>query len=419
MKIRIDHGLDIVDRGAKPPTETEKTVVKSVALQGLDYIGIRPKMLVKTGDNITQGQTLFVDRKRPEIRFVAPGTGTVTSIEYAHKRMLDVLTIHLKGDEATSFNVPNSFNRKNIQELLLNAGMWNAFLTRPFGKIPDPFSVPAAIFVTAMDTGPLAPDVASVILEQFELFQSGLELIEYLTDGTVFICHAPNLDLSKTENSRIKTVEFSGRHPAGLPGTHINRLYRASEKRTVWHIGYQDVIALGGLLVTNKYWAKRTIAIAGSGIKNPFLTHTRVGANISDLLTDKLQESNLQVFSGSLLSGHRAKFLGRFHTRISVIKETLNAPKWQFLKHILQPLPKNNSGSIIPISALEGALALDILPVPLIRSLSIGDAHSAKRLGCLELIEEDVALLTYICASKNNYGILLREILDELEMKGA
>lgn len=418
IKLRVGGGLDIAIPGAPRQVVREGVKVMSVALQGADYPGVRSLLHVEVGDRVSTGQTLFVDRKRPQIRFVSPGTGVVTSIEFGHRRILDVLTIDLDGDDAVAFEVPENFTRKNVQALLLESGMWPAFRTRPFGRIPDPHSVPDAIFVTAMDTNPLAADAHFIIEHHTKHFRAGLELLGWLTDGTVFVCQAPGEALVDADEARMKSVHFAGRHPAGLPGTHIHRLSPVSANQTVWHIGYQDVIALGALRTTGAYWSERIVALTGPCVQNPALVLTRLGACLADLLAGELRTGDTQVISGPLLSGRKAAFLGHYHTQVLVLPEAqaLRRPGW--LARILGTANQSKPVPLIATGALESAMALDILPVPLLRALSVGDTEAAERLGCLELVEEDIALLSYACASGVNYGMLLRDVLNELEARG-
>jgi Na+-transporting NADH:ubiquinone oxidoreductase subunit A len=236
-----------------------------------------------------------------------------------------------------------------------------------------------------------------------------------LTDGAVFVCQSPGPALADESKGRIRCVRFDGTHPAaGLPGTHIHRLAPVGGGRVVWHIGYQDVIAIGRLLATGRLWTERVVAIAGPGVRDPRLVRTRLGASLDDLMEGELGDGDFRIVSGSVLSGREAGFIGRYHTQVSVLPAVGETARLPILSRLLSkccdvPPP------LIPLAAFERALALDILPVPLLRALSVGDAETAERLGCLQLIEEDVALLSYVCASKADYGALLRAVLNDLE----
>ena len=415
MHIPIRRGFDIVVSGAPRQVVADGAEVTSVALLGADFPEIRPALSVEVGDRVAAGQTLFVDRRRPEIAFTSPAAGIVAAIGRGHKRTLDTLVIDLEGDNAEFFAAsPGALSRGGVRELLLKSGLWPTFRTRPFGRVPDPGAVPNSIFVTAMDTNPLAADAAVVLQSHAESFRSGLDALIMLTDGPIFVCQSPGPALADESKECIRCVRFDGRHPAGLPGTHIHRLAPVGGSRVVWHIGYQDVIAIGHLLVTGRLWTERVVALAGPGVRDPRLVRTRLGASLDDLTEGERGDRDFRIVSGSVLGGREAGFLGRYHTQVSVLPAVRETARQPILTRLFGD-GRNVPPPLIPLAAFERAMALDILPVPLLRALSVGDAETAERLGCLQLIEEDMALLSYVCASKTDYGALLRSVLDNLE----
>ncbi|HSG93963.1 MAG TPA: hypothetical protein VLA28_00475 [Afifellaceae bacterium] len=323
--------------------------------------------------------------------------------------------IACQGNGAESFVAPQKpLSRDGVRTFLLKSGLWPAFRARPYGRIPDPAAMPHAIFVTAIDTNPLAVDPTVVIGSQAGLFRSGLDALVMLTDGPVFVCQSPGRALAEESGKQIRCVRFDGPHPAGLPGTHIHCLAPVGGGRVVWHIGYQDLIAIGHLLSTGKPSTERVVALAGSGIRDPRLVRTRLGASLDDLTEGELGDGDFRIVSGSPLSGREAGFLGRYHSQVSVLPQPGETARPLIFSRLLGyrcdvPSP------LIPLAAFERVLPLDILPVPLLRALSVGDAETAERLGCLQLVEEDMALLSYVCASRADYGALLRSVLDDLE----
>lgn len=415
MRIRNRRGFDIAVSGTPRQVVAEGAEVTSVALLGADFPEVRPTFSVEVGDRVTAGQTLFVDRRRPEIAFTSPAAGVVAAIGRGRRRALDTLVIDLVGDSAELFSPsPRALSRDGVRELLLKSGLWPAFRTRPFGRVPDPAAVPNSIFVTAMDTNPLAADAAVVLASHAEPFESGLDALTMLTDGPVFVCQSPGPALADESKERIRCVRFDGPHPAGLPGTHIHRLAPVGGGRVVWHIGYQDVIAIGHLLTTGRLWTERVVALAGPGVRDPRLVRTRLCASLDNLTQGELGDGDFRIVSGSALGGREAGFLGRYHTQVSVLPAARETARLPILSRLLG-IGRNVPPPLIPLAAFERAMALDILPVPLLRALSVGDAETAERLGCLQLIEEDVALLSYVCASKADYGVLLRAVLNDLE----
>jgi Na+-transporting NADH:ubiquinone oxidoreductase subunit A len=302
---------------------------------------------------------------------------------------------------------------------------------------------PASIFVTAIDTNPLAADPAVIIAEYKEDFTRGITVLSRLTGSVVYVCagekgQIPGEGLPKTHLER-----FAGPHPAGLPGTHIHFLDPVDAHKTVWYIGYQDVIAIGKLFSTGKLWVERVISLGGPVVKKPRLLRTRLGAGLEELTAGELAEGENRVVSGSLFGGRTAAgplaFLGRYHTQVSCLREGREREMFSFLrpgfnKHsVLRVVASayipgkrfafstTTNGSprpIVPMGNYEAVMPLDILPTQLLRYLVAGDTEMAQKLGCLELDEEDLALCSYVCAGKYEYGPILRDVLTRIEKEG-
>jgi len=443
---RIEKGLDIPIAGEPEQAITNGSDVASVALLGGDYVGLRPAMLVEKGERVKVGQPLFADRKRPEIVFTSPGSGIVRQINRGARRALLSVVVELSGDDELSFNSwPANrltvLQRDEVVDSLLASGLWTALRTRPYGKTPDPGTAPSSLFVTAMDSNPLAAKPELVIEGSQENFANGLTVVSHLTGGPVFVCHAPYVTLPMGDADNITMVQFSGAHPSGLVGTHIHHLDPVSARKTVWHLGYQDVIAIGKLFTTGRLPVERVVALAGPAAKRPRLVRTRLGANTDDFTQGELTTSGCRVISGSVLSGRHARgalgYLGRFHNQVSVIAEAREERRrgWLFsrrntvfsaynlavaarpqrrkfaLTSALHGMPM----AMVPLGGFERVMPLDILPTPLLRALLVGDNSMAEALGCLELEEEDLALCSFVCPSKINYGPSLRTCLDRIE----
>lgn len=446
--IKIKKGLDLPIAGLPEQQIHDGPAIPFVALLGEEYVGMRPSMLVQEGDKVLKGQPLFEDKKNPGVLFTAPASGTVTAINRGERRVLQSLVIEVQGDEQVVFErfAPETLAklpRETVQAHLLSSGLWTALRTRPFSKTPPPASVPAAIFVTAIDTNPLAADPQPIIRAHREMFDAGLTVLSRLTDGKVHVCQAGGGKLGGHPAGQVTFNEFAGPHPAGLVGTHIHFLEPVSLQKSVWHLNYQDVIAIGKLFVEGELWTERVIALAGPQVKKPRLIRTRLGASLEVLTAGELAEGENRVVSGSVLSGTIAAgpraWLGRFHLQVTVLKEGREkelfgwvmpgADKYSitrttighFLKRKLFSFSTDTNGgerSMVPIGNYERVMPLDILPTMLLRDLLAGDTDSAQALGCLELDEEDLALCTYVCPGKYEYGPVLREVLTRIEQEG-
>lgn len=419
-QFKLHKGLDL-DMGAAPTDYPPKqALVSTVALSGSDYPGVSFDLLVAEGDEVSAGQPVCVDRHRPEIRFVAAASGQVSRITLGVRRRLETLVISVKGSAEQQYDHKlASTDAAALKRLLLESGAWVGFRSRPFGNIPNPSSRPAAIFVTATDTNPLAADPAMLLTPQLALFQQGADALLHLTDGPVYICQAPGTPLVKAHD-RIKVVSFSGPHPAGLAGTHIHHLMPVSRARAVWQIGYQDLTAIGYLLSTGRVMTSRTLSLAGSGIANPTLITAPIGASLADLTQGQTVGSNPRLISGSVLSGHEVAYLGRYDLQVTAIDSNATAyPARPFWQRLLSKMRTASTGATIPMEAFERAFPLDLLPVPMMRALAVGDIETAERLGCLELLEDDLALLSCLCPSGSDYGALLRAALNSLGEESA
>lgn len=446
--IEIRRGLDLPITGKPEQSIEAAPPVRSVAVVGSDYPGMKPTMAVKVGDRVKLGQELFSDKKTDGVIYTAPAAGTVAAIHRGARRVLQSVVIDLEGDDEESFaSYPagelKSLGRDKVRENLLRSGQWTALRTRPFSKVPSPESDPHAIFVTAMDTQPLAGDPQVVIGEAAQDFNNGLAVLSRLTDGKVFVCTAAAAQLDVPESDQIEVHTFSGPHPAGNAGTHIHFLDPVSSHKTVWTIGYQDVIAYGRLFTSGRISVERIIALGGPQVEQPRLLRTRLGANVEELTAGQLKSGDNRLISGSVFGGRSATgpfaFLGRYHNQISVLQEGHERPFLHYLSlggNRFSALPiylshflggkrfnftTSTNGSeraMVPVGSYERVMPLDILPTQLLRALIVGDTETAQQLGCLELDEEDLALCTFVCPGKYEYGPILRENLTKIEREG-
>jgi Na+-transporting NADH:ubiquinone oxidoreductase subunit A len=445
--ITIRKGLDLPIAGKPEQKIYEGPSIRQVAILGEDYEGMRPTMKVKVGDVVKKGQVLFEDKKNPGIKFTAPMAGTVQAINRGLQRVLQSVVLTVQGDAAVEFSSYKSSDLANlpadkIRTQMIDSGLWTAFKTRPYSKIPAVDAEPLGIFVNAMDTNPLAADPALIIQENRQHFIDGLTILSKVSQAKkLFLTKAPKTDIPSIDAFEVH--QFAGKHPAGLVGTHIHYLMPVSPSRSVWHINYQDVILLGQLFTTGQLAEDIVVALGGPQVKNPRLLRTKVGASITDLVANEAQTGDNRLISGSVLIGTRAKgphaFLGRYHRQVTIIEEDTNKELlgWlspgmnkfsatrAFLGHI-NPLKKFNltssthgsDRSMVPIGVYEKIMPLDILPTMLLRDLIARDTDSAQRMGCLELDEEDLALCTFACPGKYDHGLHLRACLDIIEREG-
>lgn len=443
QSIPIHKGLDLAIAGVPEPSLSSAAPVTRTALLACDYPGLRPTMVVTEGEGVALGQILFRDKRNPRVAFVSPGSGRVKSIHRGDKRSFVALEIALEGEREERFtryplsHLPN-LSRELVVETLLASGLWPALRRRPYERIADPDSAPDALFVTAIDTQPLAADPQGVIARRPDDFRSGLQVLSRLTDGPVYVCQAEGSELPLPEG--FAAVAFKGPHPAGLPGTHIHCLHPVNARRCVWHIGYQDVIAAGHLFTTGRILTERIVALGGPAMARPRLVPTRLGAALDDLLRDELTGQTLRVVSGSVLDGHSATgpeaFLGRYHLQVTALAEAhqsrllgwlppFGGQSWlgRGIFAAKRPRPVTTAAhgaprAIYSIGSYEQVMPLDLSISYLLRALAAGDTDEAQALGALELAESDLALCSFVCPGKNDFGPLLRAALDRIERDG-
>ena len=421
LRINVKKGLN-VNIGERPETSAvEPKPASRVALLGRDFLGVKPEVLVEPGIRVRAGQPVMRDRRRRDVLIAAPVDGTVTEISRGKRRSLLSIEINAE-DEKTDgeqFPVPKPMNKDAVRRLMLASGLWTGLKRRPFGHIPDPGSNPRALLVTAMDTEPLAPDPVPIIAAHTDQFESGIDALGVMHGGPIYLCHAPDADIPCESSDRIQRVEFAGPHPAGLPGTHIQALCPIGfDQGEVWHIGYQDVIALGHLLRTGRLWLERVVMLAGPAVIRPRALTVPLAAATDELVDGELKPGAVRVISGSALSGHTAQgaeaFLSQRHRQITVLPEPDSILKDSQHGDICDTGLRGSPGPLMPVAQLNRISPSGVLAVPLMRALLVGDIDRARDLGALELIEEDLALLTYACPSKNDYGRLLRSVLEQL-----
>ncbi|MAB96843.1 MAG: NADH:ubiquinone reductase (Na(+)-transporting) subunit A [Pseudomonadaceae bacterium] len=444
--INIKRGLDLPITGEPVQRIEAARPVRSIAVVGFDYHGMKPTMNVQVGDRVKLGQILFSDKKTPGVVYTAPGAGVVSAIHRGEKRILQSVVIDLDGDEQETFaQYPSAqlaaLESAQVRENLQQSGLWTALRTRPFSKVPAVDAVPSSIFVTAIDTHPLAADPAVVIAEYAADFEDGLKVLSAL--AKVFVCKAEGANVPGDKLSNVQSESFTGPHPAGLAGTHIHFLDPVSATKSVWSIGYQDVIAIGKLFTTGQLWVERVVALAGPVVTKPRLLRTRLGASLQELTAGELEPGENRVISGSVLGGRTAQgafaFLGRYHQQVSCLVEGNDREMLHYLragvnKHSVMNIfvsklaaakkfafSTTTNGSpraMVPVGNYEAVMPLDVLPTQLLRYLIVGDTEMAQKLGCLELDEEDLALCTYVCAGKYEYGPILRDNLASIEKEG-
>ncbi|WP_295453585.1 Na(+)-translocating NADH-quinone reductase subunit A [uncultured Pseudophaeobacter sp.] len=441
---KLRKGLELPVAGAPAQEIHDGPAVRTVALLGSDYLGLKPRLAVQEGDVIAAGAPVFAHKDTPDVQVVSPVSGRVKAVNRGARRVLVSVEIEVDATAAEPVDfssVGDVSTAEGLAERLCAAGLWTSFRTRPYSKVPASDSRPAAIYVTAMESEPLAADASVIINQAADDFAAGLKAIAMLSEGNTYLCQSGDASIPSADG--VEVVGFDGPHPAGLAGTHMHFIEPPTSTKTVWSIGYQDVIAIGRLLNTAVVSAERIVALSGPLVSKPRLVRTTVGASMADLLAGELDNSVApRVISGSILSGRAGQgadgYLGRYARQITVIEEDHKQIPMGWIrpmasKYAVQPvlgslfsnklyaLTSNLNGgrrAMVPTGTFEQLMPQDYLPTQLLRALLVMDTDQAQALGALELDEEDLGLVGFACPAKYEYGLALRDSLTKIEKEG-
>ncbi len=451
---RLTRGLDLPLAGEPEQVVHAARAMTRVALLADDFVGLKPTFHVAPGDRVRRGQLLFEDKTTPGVRHTSPAAGTVAALHRGERRAFQSLVIEVAAEDRPDAQVgfahyggaaPDTLSAEAVRALLLESGLWTALRTRPFSRVPAPASTPYALYVTAIDTRPHSPAVDVVLAGREADFATGVACLSRLCPGTTHVCVAPESTLSLPAVANVRVQVFDGPHPAGNAGTHIHLLSPVDLKRTVWHIGYQDVAAIGRLFTTGQLDVERVVALAGPSVLRPRLLRTRLGASTEQLTRGELAPGVQRTVAGSVLDGRTAQgevtgFLGRYHQQLSVLAEATEREFFGWIapgadkfsvggvvlgawrrapKLALNTTTNGGSRAMVPIGSFERVMPLDLMPTFLLRALLMKDDERAETLGALELDEEDLALCTFVCPGKAEYGPLLRAALARIEKEAA
>ncbi len=446
-RIATSRGLELPIAGWPEQAVFDGAQPSVAGVVGEDWPGIKPRVVVREGEQVKVGQPLLYDKRNPDVPITSPAGGTVTTIARGDRRKLLSVSVTIDGEEQyedfSEFHIDegSEVSEAFLRKALVTSGLWNGFRTRPYSQVPQPDATPQVILVNACDTHPLAAEPSLVLRSRASHFSRGVAaiasafpsipvLVSYETDHVI-----PQL---RTEGN-VRLVEVQGPHPSGLSGTILHFVYPVSAECVGWTIGYQDVIAIGGLLATGRLDPTRHIAICGPPVQHPRIVTTRSGACVSEIM-DREVTGKPRLISGSPLGGYRAEgptdFLGRYHLQMCAFEESdarkvLNwanpglteySARPVFASALMpgqeHPLTTGINGeprAYVPLGIHEEIFPLDVDISPLLRALLVGDIVEAARLGAMELDPEDLAICTFACPSKFDYGRILQRQLERMQ----
>ncbi|MDC6365976.1 MULTISPECIES: Na(+)-translocating NADH-quinone reductase subunit A [Flavobacteriaceae] len=444
--IRIRKGLNINLVGAAEQT-TSKAVLSNVyALNLDDFHGITPKMLVKQGEEVKAGEALFYNKNREDMHFVSPVSGELVEIVRGARRK--ILTLKVLADKEQQYATSKVLNldladAAEIKTFLLHSGGWPFIKQRPYDVIANPDVTPKAIFISGYATAPLAADADYVLDGKLTEIQAAITALSKLTPGKIHVTVGKSNNSVLEELSGVTLHKISGPHPSGLVGTQINKIDPINKGEVVWTIAPQDLIILGELLLTGKFNAERTIALAGSVVKNPKYYTTKIGAEISTFLYGSgVNQDKFRLINGDVLTGSKTTpegYLGFYNNTVTAIPEGDDYDFFGWNKPIfnkisatraltfswLQPnkkydLDTNTNGehrAFVVTGQYEKVFPMDIYPLQLLKACMVKDLDEMEQLGLYEVAPEDFSLTEFICISKQPHQQIIREGLDLLQQE--
>ena len=445
--IRLRKGLDINLKG-KPAAELLRVEEPGIySLVPDDFTGVTPKVVVKEGEHVVAGAPLFVDKNNPEVKFVSPVSGVVTSVERgARRKVMNIIVEAEKEQQSADFGKkdPTKMSAEEMKALFLESGLFAFFRTRPYDVIAVPTQSPRAIFISAFDSAPLAPAFEFQIQGEEANFQTGLTALSRIAKTYLGIrlnqkCAA----LKQAQN--VTVTAFNGPHPAGNVGVQINHVAPISKGELVWTIGAEAVIFIGRLLNTGKVDLTRTVAVTGSEVLKPAYVKLKVGAKLDKLFAGKVAaDKNLRYISGNVLTGKQIApdgYLGAFHSQLTVIPEgneeneflgwilprtnqfSVNRSYFSWLQgkkeYTLDARVKGGERHMIMSGEYDSVFPMDIYPEYLVKAIIAGDIDKMEALGIYEVAPEDFALCEFVCSSKVEVQRIVREGLNNLRKEMA
>ena len=440
--VKISKGLNISLKGAPVAEMTSVEAAKLYALMPADFTRVTPKVVVKPEDSVKAGDPLFFDKENPQLQFVSPVSGKVVAVNRGERRR--VLSVVVESDgkfESVEYKAKDVFSlsAEEIKADLLKAGLFAFMRQRPYDVIAMPGDTPRAIYVSAFDSKPLAVNFEIALKGNEEDFQTGLDALSRIAPVHLGICacqKSPALQVAKN----VAITAFKGPHPAGNVGVQINKTAPINKGEIVWTIGAEEVIFIGRLFNKGKVDFTRTIALAGSEVKNPSYSKVVLGAQITNLLAGRLDNANeLRIIDGNVLTGKKTTadgFLGAFSTEITVIPENLNdaeilgwaAPRFGMYstsrsyfswlapkrKYTIDARIKGGERHMIMSNEYDKVFPMDIYPEYLIKAIITGNIDKMEQLGIYEVAPEDFALCEFVDSSKLELQRIVREGLDKL-----
>jgi len=414
----------------------------TVAISPKTFRGVKPKRMVSEGDRVQIGSPLFFDKTKPEVKWASPANGTVQTIQFGARHVIEKIEIKIEGTDSISgqtflMEQLESADHQTILNRILEANLFPLIRQRPFNKVANPKDSPRDIFISAVNTAPLSVDLESVLESEKMAFQAGVTALSKLTDGSVVVTSKKAMELQHAE---VQTI--SGPHPAGNVGIQIHHSKSIKPGEIIWSVNAQHVITLGKLFLNGSYSPDILVTIAGPGATNPQTVFAKVGASIGSLIAKQEISEPTRLISGNVLTGQTVEvdnFLGFYDSSVSIVLDSVDRPfmgmlavgnsesKYSLTNTFLtfgekffnfNTAQNGELRAMVPINAWEKVLPMDVHPNALYRAILAQDIEEMEQLGMWECDDEDFALCSFACPSKIDVGSVIRDGLNLLEAEG-
>ncbi|MBQ7421226.1 MAG: Na(+)-translocating NADH-quinone reductase subunit A [Prevotella sp.] len=446
--IKLRKGLNVNLKGRAAEAKLPLKQADEYALVPDDFVGVTPKVVVREGDTVRAGDALFVNKNCPDVKFASPVSGTVTAVVRGERRKVLCVKVKADGEQVyTDFgkHFVSSLSAEEVKQELLDAGLFGYINQLPYAVSTTPDTTPKAIFVSALRDMPLAGDFEYELKGNEQDFQTGLSALAKLAKVYLGVGRMQSAEALVKANDAEITV-FDGPCPAGNVGVQVNHLVPVNKGEVVWTVDPTAVIFFGRLFNTGKVNLTRTVAVAGSEVKQPAYVDALVGTPISALVGGNVDDARkVRLINGNPLTGRPCTmedYLGAHTSEVTAIPEgddtnelagwimprfkdfSVNRSyfSWLFGKrkeYTIDARVKGGERKMIMSGEYDKVLPMDIYGEYLIKAIIAGDIDKQEQLGIYEISPEDFALAEFVDSSKLELQRIVREGLDVLRKENA
>ena len=440
--IKIKNGLTINLKGAAQNIIKRAATPKTISINPSNFHLIIPKMVVKIGQKISQGDVVFFSKKDERIKFCSPVNGVVKEIIRGAKRKIIEIIIESIGDNERSSKKAidyKNLSSEQVKNLLLSSGCWPFIKQRPYDIIANPSDSPKSIFISTFNSAPISADFQIILDDQKEEFKHGVKILSKLFSGDLNIGIEKNNKSFLNDIENVKIHTFNGPHPAGNVGVQIHHIDPINSGEKVWTLGAEDVANIGRYFMTGSYNPVRTLAVSGPPVKNPKYYKTIAGSELCEIIKDAgiNQNDNLRFINGDVLTGYKVEsdnYLGFYNNTLSVLREGNHYRMFGWVPFVNNKVPSiyktsfswlfpnkkydldtNLNGeerALVVTGEMEKVFPMDILPMQLLKECMAGNIEKMESLGIYEVAPEDFSLIDYSSSSKIEAQYIIRKGLD-------